>query len=252
MRKSPTPATLKALFAKSGNQCAFPNCTRELVNDRDLFVGEACHINAVRKLDARYDDRLDENALRARDNLILLCHEHHRIIDSFEEEFPSVTLREMRLSHEKRQGGSSFVPSDVVLGDAVADIVRDEWMPYMEQLADYLTSDVVEYRGGQQGVNLASGLITAALDAEIYFEVLRLAKLLPGSEHLNLINEQDAWEVYRHRCAEASVESHGGSLAPYEYNSKCNELARRGLKNYKNAGGAWNDHKLLPDTSKPA
>jgi hypothetical protein len=54
-RKGPTPATLKALFAKSGNHCAFPKCSNVLVDDLNIFVAEVCHIHAVFLKDARYD-----------------------------------------------------------------------------------------------------------------------------------------------------------------------------------------------------
>ena len=54
-RKQPTPSTIKALFAKSGNQCAFSDCTHPLVDELNILVGELCHISAVNEKDARFE-----------------------------------------------------------------------------------------------------------------------------------------------------------------------------------------------------
>ena len=42
-----TPKTeiLRALFARSGNQCAFPVCAQPLVNDKNKFIAQVCHID---------------------------------------------------------------------------------------------------------------------------------------------------------------------------------------------------------------
>ena len=43
MAGSPSTTTVKQLFAVSGNRCAFPDCTRTLV-DVETGTGEICHI----------------------------------------------------------------------------------------------------------------------------------------------------------------------------------------------------------------
>jgi len=59
-RLQPTLATIKALFAKSGNQCAFPGCNHVLVTDKNLFVGELCHIEAAAPGGPRYNDKMSD------------------------------------------------------------------------------------------------------------------------------------------------------------------------------------------------
>lgn len=81
-RIPPKTSTLKALFAKSGNLCAFPGCDQPIIDDRNLFIAEVCHINAVKKLGARYDPEKSDEYLRSFENLIILCHPHHKRIDS--------------------------------------------------------------------------------------------------------------------------------------------------------------------------
>ena len=49
VRKSTTTDTIRALFAKSGNECAFPGCHHKLINHKNKFIGQICHIEAANK-----------------------------------------------------------------------------------------------------------------------------------------------------------------------------------------------------------
>ena len=46
-RLAPKIDVLKALFARSGNQCAFPGCTQPLMNEKNKFIAQVCHIEAA-------------------------------------------------------------------------------------------------------------------------------------------------------------------------------------------------------------
>jgi len=46
-RLTPKTETIKFLLLRSGNGCAFPNCTKHLFNDDDKLIGECCHIEAA-------------------------------------------------------------------------------------------------------------------------------------------------------------------------------------------------------------
>lgn len=76
-RKAPTLSTLRALFARSGNRCAFPGCVHPLVNEDGLFIAEVCHIKAAEPGGPRYDPAQSDEDRRALANLIVLCHRHH-------------------------------------------------------------------------------------------------------------------------------------------------------------------------------
>ena len=57
MRRDPTgpsQATIKRLFAHSGNRCAFPRCMEVLVEEGTV-VGKVCHIKAANPKGPRYD-----------------------------------------------------------------------------------------------------------------------------------------------------------------------------------------------------
>lgn len=235
-RKEPKPSTIKALFAKSGNQCAFPNCNHSLIDDRNLFVGELCHINSVKKKDARYDPKLTDEQLRDYDNLILMCHAHHKRIDTFEAEYSVEILKKMRSEHEAMFSGQNFQVPDSVIEDSMIQLVIDDsWENYLEHLIDYLEQDLEDARGGQQGMNLLSAHIGAVLDAQVIIYYMKLLSSLRGAERRELFEEQESWVKRRQEESAAAVESHGGSLAPLEFGltyiditrSRLNELKKR-------------------------
>ena len=99
-REAPTPSTIRALFAKSGNVCAFPGCTHELVTDDNLFVAEVCHIKAANPRGARYNPSSLNKDRRSYNNLMILCHAHHRRIDSDPKTYTVERLSQMKAEHE--------------------------------------------------------------------------------------------------------------------------------------------------------
>lgn len=99
-RKKLKLSTLKALFAKSGNQCAFPECNNKLIVEDNLFVGQVAHIRAVSPEGPRYDKEQSDEDRRQFSNLILLCYKHHKIIDSLPHKFDTDKLQEIKKSHE--------------------------------------------------------------------------------------------------------------------------------------------------------
>ena len=92
--------TRKTLWGKSGNRCAF--CKIELVvsktNDNDLNIGEECHIISSKVNGPRFNPSLKD--FDTYENLILLCRNHHKEIDSLVDSFPEEILRYMKQNHE--------------------------------------------------------------------------------------------------------------------------------------------------------
>jgi hypothetical protein len=77
----PTSKTIKSLFARSGNRCAFSNCFVPLVEENDIVTGEVCHIKARNARGPRYDPSQTDAERNDSANLILLCARHHKIVD---------------------------------------------------------------------------------------------------------------------------------------------------------------------------
>lgn len=81
-----TSKTRKMLWAKSGNRCAMHDCKKELVVDiielsSSSIIGEECHIIAQSPDGPRGDENFDNVKIDDYDNLILMCGDHHTIID---------------------------------------------------------------------------------------------------------------------------------------------------------------------------
>lgn len=76
-RISPSRATVRQLYLKSGNRCAFPNCTKFLFNETGTFIGEICHIEAAEPGGERFNSSQSPQERADFENLLLMCHDHH-------------------------------------------------------------------------------------------------------------------------------------------------------------------------------
>jgi len=75
-------ATLKRLFALSGNRCAFPDCPTRLSGEGGAdFVAEVCHIEADSEGGPRYNPAQTEDERHSFKNLVVMCSTHHTVID---------------------------------------------------------------------------------------------------------------------------------------------------------------------------
>lgn len=96
----PSIITIKTLFARSGNRCAFPECCVPLVEDNDIVTGELCHIRSRAPAGPRYDVRQTDEERNGASNLILLCSRHHKIVDSDPDAYPAGLLCAMKNERE--------------------------------------------------------------------------------------------------------------------------------------------------------
>jgi hypothetical protein len=111
---SPTVATVKRLFAVSGNQCAFPKCQVPLVDPASGKVtGRICHIKGRRPGSPRYDPRQTDAERHSFENLILMCPIHHDVIDADEESYTVERLQRIKAAHRATHPRSSEPPDDV-------------------------------------------------------------------------------------------------------------------------------------------
>src|ERR1051326_7079317 len=98
---------MKILCLKSGGVCAFRGCGRNLIEpgttlDDAVIIGEMAHIVADSRQGPRGDHSMDERERTKHHNLILLCREHHKMIDSQPRTFSVPVLQQMKLDHEHR------------------------------------------------------------------------------------------------------------------------------------------------------
>lgn len=105
LKRNYSKKTLKILFALSGNQCAHPECKNTLIEpaaDQSdaLVTAHICHIYAISEDGPRGKLGLTENELNSSENLILLCRNHHAIVDGQHETYPANMLKEWKRTHE--------------------------------------------------------------------------------------------------------------------------------------------------------
>ena len=104
-RRDYSKKTLKILFALSRNQCAHPKCTNnviELATDSSdaAVIAQICHIYAVSTDGPRGKAGLTDEELNSPENLILLCPNHHTVVDKQFETYPAEKLKQWKQNHE--------------------------------------------------------------------------------------------------------------------------------------------------------
>lgn len=130
-RLSPEIATIRALFARSGNQCAFPGCAQRLINEKNQFIGQICHIEAALPQGERYNPNQTDDERRGYENLILLCYPHH-IETNNVSEYTAEKLKSLKREHEVRFERADFVIDEAALYNIMSEM--DHYWAQIEQL----------------------------------------------------------------------------------------------------------------------
>ncbi|MDN3473081.1 MULTISPECIES: hypothetical protein [unclassified Pseudoalteromonas] len=99
-RLTPQTNVLRALFARSGNQCAFPGCTQPMMNNKNKFIGQVCHIQAAMMGGERFNVESDDEFRRSYENLLILCYPHHIETDDVDL-YPVERLIQIKNEHEQ-------------------------------------------------------------------------------------------------------------------------------------------------------
>lgn len=97
--------TTKMLWGRAANRCSFPDCRIELLMDEfeaddASVIGDEAHIIARKKKGARGDGEIDTKKRNEYGNLILLCKNHHKMIDDQPEIYTVDKLKSIKKSHE--------------------------------------------------------------------------------------------------------------------------------------------------------
>lgn len=100
-RLAPTRETLRELYLKSGNRCAFPGCKKSLFNIKGVFVGQICHIEGAEPGGERFNKKQTNEQRRAPANLVLMCYDHHVETDAVDK-FPVEAMVRIKTEHEKK------------------------------------------------------------------------------------------------------------------------------------------------------
>lgn len=130
-RLGPRSDVLRALFARSGNRCAFPGCTAPLINERNQFIAQVCHIEAAEPRGERYNSSQSDEERRDYANLLILCYPHHVETDDVAR-YSVQALREMKAHHEQQFARSPFKIDESLLYK-IAEEMNQYWS-HVEEL----------------------------------------------------------------------------------------------------------------------
>lgn len=94
------------LWAKSAGRCEFDGCNKPLwrdgVTQTEMNFADVAHIIGDSPDGPRGDIVLSDEYCSTPSNLMLMCHEHHRMIDVISKTYTIDALRHMKQSHEER------------------------------------------------------------------------------------------------------------------------------------------------------
>lgn len=128
-----TDKTIKRLFALSGNQCSFPECSRRMVNHNNAKDSNICHIEAANPGGERYNARMTDSQRADYDNLILLCVQHHDETDDTEK-YTVADLKTMKKNHEAQYLNEQLKKKPSMLRNTIAALATVDITTYPEEL----------------------------------------------------------------------------------------------------------------------
>lgn len=182
--KVPRLAVRQALFALSGNICAFPDCDVAMYT-HGTIIGEICHIHAQKAGEARFRDDLNLEEIHALDNLVLMCRNHHKVIDDHPDKYTADWLRNVKRAHELTAPNT---PTDILVQldvDSRLDHLRDRMPELLQEMQNDVGED--ESKLIREFVILRRGNVFSGTKTRFtYYE----------DDHENLILKIDLLEEY--------------------------------------------------------
>lgn len=130
----------KLLWGRAANHCSMDGCRKPLVHHvadggrSPIVIGEEAHIVARSEDGPRGNSTLSAEQRDDYDNLILLCPNHHSLIDKAPEDYSVASLRAMKVAHELWVGESlgavldaSQVKCAALVDDLTAKLQLENW-----------------------------------------------------------------------------------------------------------------------------
>lgn len=104
--KNPSFNTIRILCGRSAGMCQFEGCPKRLfydvVSNKSFNNSYVAHIIASNPRGPRGDKKLSHLLSDDINNLMLMCSDHHKLIDDNEKDYTVERLKEMKRKHEER------------------------------------------------------------------------------------------------------------------------------------------------------
>jgi hypothetical protein len=176
----------RALFTLSAGSCYFPDCSTPVVvfvENHPVVNVEIAHIHGHAEGSARYDPTMDDENRRSFNNLVLLCHPHHKLVDRLEpDRFPASELLSWKHARESR------------------GIDRDA----MSQLTESKLSDLIETTSLRPGAHIATArtrtttlrrIACLAAETHVEYGLNHLVFHAPGTPHKHVHHTTRNWRI---------------------------------------------------------
>ena len=196
-----SPQTITKLWAKAAGRCEYDGCNKLLYKDNltseDINGGFVAHIIAASPDGPRGDEVLSAQLVDDIGNVMLMCHEHHRLIDHEQVAEHTVDrLRAMKKKHEDRvrevtEIDAAKISVPVVygpnIGKEAVSIPRRELAQAM--LPDnYPTENVVTISCQNSGLHDSQELFWQAEVAQLEQKYNESLKPLIGKEDIDCVS----------------------------------------------------------------
>jgi len=110
------PKVRYLLWAKSAGRCEFNGCNKPLWRDGltqfEMNFADVAHIIGDSSEGPRGDVVLSKKYCSDVNNLMIMCLDHHRMIDEICATYPDTVLRQMKQSHERRIEQATAITPD--------------------------------------------------------------------------------------------------------------------------------------------
>lgn len=121
------------LWGRSASRCSFANCRILLVEDETetddpSIIGDEAHIVARSQGGPRGDNDLDIDKRDYYDNLILLCKNHHKLVDDQPETYSVDRLREIKNEHLNWVNSSLEIDKQKIKDDEIYAHYIEKWI----------------------------------------------------------------------------------------------------------------------------
>jgi hypothetical protein len=102
-----SPSVIRTISERAGYRCSFGGCDRILIGPGEgttgvSRLGEVGHIYSGSQYGPRYDESISSEELVSPQNGVLLCRQHHRLVDCLESTYSAADIVNMKDRHEKR------------------------------------------------------------------------------------------------------------------------------------------------------
>lgn len=194
----------KLVALSSGGICAFPGCGAKLVNteaDEPTIVGELAHIVAEQRQGPRGREDFTEAERNKASNILLLCSEHHTLIDRNPLVFSVHVLRQIKKDHEARMTVPTHTEESSPKAPLISETVHSTLL-CVSQIPKFVYSAPCDYNEKQK--KLVSDLISyekIPRDEHLPF-ILRDGHLFAfqnltnyGNPFSKIVNPLDAFDI---------------------------------------------------------